>query len=98
MAIFSANQPFTFTGKNGVPRVITPGVLMSDDDPDYKGKEQFFEPIEVAAARPALSASGRGGVEDASAEPNTKRSVSTVKPHAKDAAEPATKRDSSSKE
>jgi hypothetical protein len=54
---------------------------MRDDDPDYKGKEQFFEPVDVTADRPAKNAAGLGGVEDASAEPNTKRSVSTVKRH-----------------
>jgi hypothetical protein len=74
MTVFRAIEAFTFTGKNGVPRVFTPGVLMSDDDPDYKGKEQLFEPVEVAAARPGMQAAGVG-VEDASAQPNTKRSV-----------------------
>jgi hypothetical protein len=73
MAIFSANQPFTFTGKDGVPRLFTPGVLISDNDPDFKGHEIFFEPVEVAAERPVKRAAG--GVEDATAEPNTKRSV-----------------------
>jgi hypothetical protein len=71
MAIFSANQPFTFTSKNGVPRMFRPGMLMSDDDPDFKGKEAFFEPVETAAARPALRAAGI--TEDTSAEPNAKR-------------------------
>jgi hypothetical protein len=52
---------------------------MRDDDPDYKGKEQFFEPVEVTAERPVKNASGRGGVEDATAEPNEKRSISTVR-------------------
>jgi hypothetical protein len=75
--IYRAKEAFTFNGKNGVPRVFTAGVLISSDDPDYKGKEHLFEPVEVAAARPVARASG---VEDASAEPNVKRSVSTTKP------------------
>jgi hypothetical protein len=84
MALFSANQAFTFTGKNGVPRPFTKGVLMDDSDPDFKGRESLFEPVEVAAGRPAKQASG---VEEATAEPNTKRSISTVKRHkAEDAA------------
>lgn len=82
MALYSANQAFTFTSKNGVPRVITKGVLMDDSDPDFKGRESLFERVEVTAERPAKQASGRGGVEDASAEPNEKRSISTVR-HAK---------------
>lgn len=77
MALYSANQAFTFTSKNGVPRVITKGVLMDDSDPDFKGRESLFERVEVAAERPAKQASGRG-VEEATAEPNTKRSISTV--------------------
>jgi hypothetical protein len=93
MTVFRAIAPFAFVGKNGVPRVVTPGVLMSDDDPDFKGKESFFESVEVAAARPGKQASGMTGphfpeqewidtlpnMEDATAEPNTKRSVSTVR-------------------
>jgi len=82
MALFSANQSFTFTGKNGVPRSIGAGELMSDSDPDYKGKEQFFEPVEVTAERPAKNAAGLGGeVEEATAEPNTKRSLSIARRH-----------------
>jgi hypothetical protein len=68
-----AIEAFAFTNHTGCPRVITPGVLMSTDDPDYKGKESLFEPVEVAAARPGLRAAGI--VEDTSAEPNAKRSV-----------------------
>jgi hypothetical protein len=79
MALYSANQAFAFTDKKGVPRVITHGQLMSDSDPDFKGKEALFESVEVAAERPAKQASG---MEDASAEPNAKRSISTVR-HAK---------------
>jgi hypothetical protein len=72
MAVFRAIESFAFTGHDGVPRSIRPGTLMSDDDPDYKGKESLFEPVEVAAARPAQQASG---VEDATAQTDTKRSV-----------------------
>jgi hypothetical protein len=79
MTLYSANQAFTFTGKDGVPRPFNKGVLMDDSDPDFKGRESLFEPVEVAAARPAKQASGLGGVEEATAEPNAKRSVSTVR-------------------
>ena len=85
-----AIEAFAFTGKNGVPRVITPGTLMAVDDPDFKGKESFFEPVEVAAARPGKQAAGElpeGShfpdhdwiddltKDDVSAQPDTKRSV-----------------------
>jgi hypothetical protein len=53
-----AIEAFAFTGKDGVPRVVTPGFLMSTDDVDYKGKESLFESVEVAAARPGVQAAG----------------------------------------
>jgi hypothetical protein len=77
MPIFKAKEAFAFEGKNGVPRIITADSLMSDGDPDFKGREHMFEPVEVAAERPITRAKG---VEEATAEPNTKRSVSTVPP------------------
>jgi hypothetical protein len=58
MAVFRAVEPFAFTGHDGLPRVVTPGFLMADDDPDYRGKESLFEPVEVAAARPGKQAAG----------------------------------------
>jgi hypothetical protein len=69
--IYRAREAFAFTGKNGVPRVITPGSLISADDPDYKGREHFFEPVEVAATR---------ATETASASPGERRARSQGKP------------------
>jgi hypothetical protein len=90
MALFAANQAFCFDGPDGVPRMFTKGELISDNDPGYKGREALFEPVEVAAERPIKQAAGLGGeveVEDASAEPNAKRSLSTARRHkAQDAA------------
>jgi hypothetical protein len=71
MTVFRAIEAHAFTGKDGVPRVITVGTLMDDRDPDFK--RPFFEPVEVAAARPALRAAGI--TEDATAEPNSRRSL-----------------------
>lgn len=68
--VYRARSAFAFTDKQGVPRVITVGHLMSSDDPNFKGKEKLFEPVETAAARAA-------GVEDATAEPGALRSLST---------------------
>lgn len=46
---------------------------MADDDPDFKGKENLFEPVEVAARRPAEQAAGVGGAVDAAVQPDTGR-------------------------
>ena len=72
MAVFRAVESFAFTGRNGVPRVITVGTLMADSDPDFKGKAHLFEPVEIAAARPGRR---MAGVEDATAEPGARRSL-----------------------
>lgn len=69
MAKYRAIESFAFTGKNGAPRAITVGTLVNGRDPAYKGREHLFE---LAADRPGRRASG---VEDASAEPNARRSL-----------------------
>jgi hypothetical protein len=86
--IYRAKEAFAFDGKDGVPQVVRPGDLMSDGDPNFKGKEQLFEKVEVAAQRAVdrpkgktEEATAKPKVEEATAEPNAKRSVSTV--HAK---------------
>lgn len=82
--IYRAKEAFSFEGVNGVPRVIAPGNLISSDDPDFKGKEHLFEPVETSVASEQArrtgveDASARTAVEDASAEPNARRSVSTT--------------------
>lgn len=68
MAIFVANQPFTFDGPDGVPRMFTKGDLIDDTDPGYRGREALFEPVEVAAQRPAKQAAGEGA-PDVSVQP-----------------------------
>lgn len=70
MTTYRAKEPFAFTDVNGVPRSVVPGDLFDGDDPNLKGKLGLFEPVEAAAKRAA-------GVEDASAEPGSLRSVST---------------------
>lgn len=69
MAVYRAREAFAYTDKQGTPRAISPGYLMSDDDPNFKGKEKLFEPVEVAAARAA-------GIEETTAEPGALRSLS----------------------
>ncbi|QRZ05896.1 hypothetical protein [Mycolicibacterium austroafricanum] len=54
-----------------MPRVIRPGDLFDKTDPCVKGREHLFEPVEVNAER------RRSTVEDASAAPGEKRSLST---------------------
>jgi hypothetical protein len=68
--IYRCIEPFAFTDKHGVPRSIAVGTLVSDDDPDFKNKLNLFESADVAVARSA-------GVETATAEPGSLRSVST---------------------
>lgn len=64
-----------FSGEDDVPRIMTPGSLVSSDDPGLKGREHLFEKVEVAAQREVDRPKGKTTVEDASAEPNTKRSI-----------------------
>lgn len=71
--VFRAREAFAYTDKQGVPRVVSPGFLISSDDPNYKGKEHLFEPVEAAAARSA------GAVEEATAEPGVPRSMGFAK-------------------
>jgi hypothetical protein len=75
MAVYRAKEGFSYDDKDGVPRIIVPGTLLSDTDSGFKGREELFEPVEAHVV--AESARRRGkSVEDASAEPNTRRSVS----------------------
>lgn len=71
MAIFVANQPFTFDGPDGVPRMFTKGDLIDDTDAGYKGREALFEPVQVAVERPAKQAAGES--VEAPAQPDTGR-------------------------
>ncbi len=69
-AIYRAREAFAFTDKRGVPRVVNAGDLIAADDPSLKGKIHLFEQVELAAARAS-------GVEEATAEPGSRRSLST---------------------
>ncbi|MGW6121500.1 hypothetical protein ACWFRF_20830 [Nocardia sp. NPDC055165] len=71
--ILRAREAFSYTDKSGVPRVVRPGDLVDSDDPDVKGREHLFETVEVAANRAA------GAVEQTTAAPGEKRTVSTRK-------------------
>jgi hypothetical protein len=57
--------------RNGAVESYNPGRLVNGNDPVVKGRESYFEPVEVAAARAA-------GVEQATAAPGEKRNVSPV--------------------
>lgn len=73
MAIVRATQPFAFTDTAGVPRVVRAGDLYDETDPNVKGRENLFEPVETAASRTAAV------VETATAAPGEKRSLSRRK-------------------
>lgn len=69
--VFRAKEAFTFTSRSGVPRIIRPGDLVTDDDPDFRGREHLFEPAVSAANRAA---------ETASAAPGERRSRPRLRP------------------
>ena len=54
--------------RDGAVELYNPGRLVDGANPVVKGRESYFEPVEVAAARHA-------GVEQATAAPGEKRSV-----------------------
>jgi len=64
--VFRAIEPFSLPERNGVSRTIRTGDLVSDDDPDFKGREHLFEPAIKAANR---------ALETASAAPGERRSL-----------------------
>lgn len=66
--VYRAKEPFAYTDKQGVPRSVCVGDLISGDDPNFKGKEGLYELVQVAAARLAAS------TETASAAPGERRS------------------------
>lgn len=67
--IYRATEPFAYTDKQGVPRSVCVGDLMSGDDPNFKGKEGLYELVQVAAARASKT-------ETTSAGPGESRSRS----------------------
>lgn len=77
--MYRAKEPFAFTSKGGLPRIITAGFVMFSDDPDFKGKEHLFEPVEAAAIRGrrvrAGDASAVDATETATAAPGERRDV-----------------------
>lgn len=83
MAVFRAKEAFALPGPIG--RVVRAGDLMSDGDPEFKGRAHLFEQVEDSVAQDNAR---RAGVDDlraeptsetATAEPNSKRSISTMK-------------------
>lgn len=69
MSIFRVKAPFA-VDQGGIQRVLRAGDLVDDADPAFKGREAFFEPVEVEVARAASR------IEQASAAPGEKRNVS----------------------
>lgn len=63
--------------------VASPGEIWAGDHPDYKGREQFFEPVASAAVR---------ATETASAAPGELRSVAKKAPAKKAAPKPEPKK------
>ncbi len=63
-------KPFA-TITNGVPRVVTAGDIVADDDPVVTGRESSFEDVEAAVARSVAQQ-----VEQATAVPGQRRKLS----------------------
>lgn len=74
MAVYRAKEGFSYDDRDGVPRIVVPGTLMSDSDPGFKGRESLFEPVEVHVESESARRRGKP-VEDASAEPGARRSA-----------------------
>lgn len=74
MATLRAKEPFSFNDINGVPRNVSSGDLFDSADRNVKGREHLFETVEVDVDRRRKATAG---VEDATAEPGIKRSLST---------------------
>jgi hypothetical protein len=68
--IYRVREAFHYTDAKGVPQFAHTDLLVSGDDPIVAKWPLFVEPVEVAVARAA-------GIEDASADPGSLRSVST---------------------
>jgi hypothetical protein len=83
MATYLATEAFSFTSKDGMPRLFTPGQSIDDTDADFKGREHLFEPAETRTERATHSRSARTlrAAETASAAPGEKRVRTT--PHDK---------------
>jgi hypothetical protein len=73
MAFYKARESFAVTGQ----RVIAKGQTVSDTDPAYIGRENLFESIGDAVQRDEDVRSGKH-FEAATAEPNERRSVTTL--------------------
>lgn len=73
MATLRCKEPFS-CDVDGVPRTVPAGTLLDSDDPIVKGREKLFEPVDAFMERRAPR------VEQATAEPGEKRSLSRRKP------------------
>ncbi len=74
MAVYRAKISFSYDDKDGVPRIVGQGDLMSDTDPGFKGRESLFDPVEAHVVAESARRHGKT-VEDASAEPGARRSA-----------------------
>ncbi|TDK85479.1 hypothetical protein EUA02_29930 [Mycobacterium paragordonae] len=68
MAIYRALEAFAYNDENGNPMPVTPGSLVDGDSAAYKGRANFFEPVEDSVIRAALA------TETATSAPGERRS------------------------
>lgn len=74
-----AKDTFAFDAPNGAQVVVRRGQLFPDDHPFVKGREQLFEPAEVAAARAVGVSGAAAAVETATAAPAQRRIVTRTR-------------------
>lgn len=77
MTVLRAREAFACSDAQGTPRVVRPGDLFDSTDPLVTGRQNLFEPVEVATQRSEAVVAGGSSVESATAAPGEKRSVST---------------------
>lgn len=53
--IYRALEAFAYVDPNGYPMPVTPGTLVSGDDPAYKSREHLFESVEDSVVRTSSS-------------------------------------------
>ncbi len=73
-AVYRVREPFTVPGPNGAPRIVQAGKLLSPDDPLVKSHRKLLDPVNELVA-------DRQSVEQATAAPGERRSVTPAKQH-----------------
>lgn len=75
MGFVKPREPFSFISKRTkLPVIATPDQVFDADDPDIKGKEHLFTPVEVSVQRTENARAGRA-TETATSAPGEVRNL-----------------------